>query len=146
MRLRSLGPPPPASSRAVSRSMKGNRGRNTLPERRLRAALIAAGARGFSQNPAGIPGRPDIAFKRQRLAVFVHGCYWHRCPYCRSPLPKANRAFWRLKFDRNRARDRRKVGALRRAGWAVSQIWECRLKKNPSAIAARVMRRLRKRS
>lgn len=144
MKSSPLGPPPLATSPAVSRSMKGNRGRNTLPERELRAALIKAGAPRFSRNMKDLIGRPDIVFGPQKLAVFMHGCYWHRCPHCRLPMPKTNVAFWRLKFERNTARDSRKARLLRRAGWSVLQLWECRLKRDPAAVAARVMRQLAK--
>src|SRR5256885_649199 len=80
---RPLGPAPPASSPAVSRSMKANRGSGTTPEVILRKALWAAGLRGFRANFEHAPGRPDIAFTRRKVAVMVYGDFWHRCPICK---------------------------------------------------------------
>ena len=68
-------------------------------------------------------GKPDFVFPRLRLAVFVDGCFWHRCPR-HATQPKNNRAFWRRKFERNQARDRLVSRTLRRAGWRVLRIWE----------------------
>ena len=62
------------------------------------------------------------------MAVFVHGCYWHRCPYCALPMPKSNTEFWEAKFSRNRARDERDQRLLAERGWKVLVVWECRLK------------------
>ena len=64
----------------------------------------------------------------RKVAVFVNGCYWHRCPHCALPMPKSNVAFWSDKFARNRARDERNHRALVEDGWTVLVVWECRLK------------------
>jgi len=104
--------------------MVGNVGRGTTPELALRRALHAAGARGYRVDLRTEGVRPDIVFTRQRVAVFVHGCFWHRCPTCRHPLPRSNREFWIAKFRRNRARDRQKRRTLERAGWRVLEVWE----------------------
>lgn len=135
---------PPASSAAVARVMQANRGSNTAPERALRAALRAAGFPGFRLNWRSAPGRPDIAFPGRRIAVFVHGCFWHRCPECRLPLPKANRAFWVAKFRRNRARDRRKRRELEGAGWTVFEYYDCQLNALPGRVPPDLRRALRK--
>ena len=73
-----------------------------------------------------LPGRPDLVFASRRKVIFVHGCFWHRhgCPKGAS-TPAANRRFWREKFERNVARDRRAAGRLRRLGWGVMVVWEC---------------------
>lgn len=118
--------------------MKANRGRDTGPERRLRRLLLDAGFRGYRLNWLGAPGRPDVAFVSRRVAIFVHGCFWHRCPHCASPLPKANRAFWRLKFRLNQRRDARKRATLEAAGWAVFEVWECELARR-STLPKRIM-------
>lgn len=92
------------------------------------------GRKGASSNPRSeIPNpkshvRPDITFVGKKIAIFVHGCYWHRCPMCNYPLPKNNTEFWQAKFDRNTARDRQKRLALLRHGWKVITVWECDLK------------------
>lgn len=104
--------------------MVGNAGTGTTPELALRRALHAAGARGYRVDLRTEGVRPDIVFTRPRVAVFVHGCFWHRCPTCRHPLPRSNREFWLAKFRRNRARDRQKRRVLERAGWRVVELWE----------------------
>lgn len=103
--------------------MSRNRARDTSPELALRRALWASGIRGYRTHTKGIPGRPDVAFKRAKVAVFVHGCFWHGCPE-HSHLPKSNSAFWKAKFERNRARDARKEADLLAAGWTVLTFWE----------------------
>lgn len=125
-----LGPAPPAATPAVRRSMQGNRPRDTKPEMLLRRALWSAGLRGYRLDYGKAPGRPDIAYVGKRVAIFVHGCFWHRCPHCDLPHPKTNPDYWERKFVRNRERDARKVRELKEAGWRVLIFWECELKKN----------------
>ncbi|RYG44466.1 very short patch repair endonuclease [bacterium] len=116
---------------ATSRSMRANRSRDTAPELRLRKALWAAGLRGYRVARKGLPGRPDIVFGRARLAIFVHGCFWHRCPLCPPRrLPITNRAYWEAKFEGNLARDERQRAELEALGWRVRVVWECQLKKD----------------
>ena len=110
---------------ATSRSMRSNRAGQTSPELALRSGLHRRGYRfrvGFPV-PA-IPRRSiDIAFPRVRLAVFVDGCFWHRCPI-HSTAPARNAGFWSDKLARNMARDIETTTALREAGWLVLRIWE----------------------
>lgn len=117
--------------------MAAVRSQNTTPERLLRSALHTAGVRyrlGQDVVVAGRKVRPDLVFRRARLAVFVDGCFWHGCPqHCR--MPNSNRDYWTPKIDRNRARDERTDEALRSAGWAVVRVWE---HDDPTAAAARV--------
>lgn len=129
--------PVPKDSR-VSEQMSRIRSKNTKPERWMRAALTSLGIRGYRLNYAKAPGKPDIAFVGRRIAVFVHGCFWHGCPSCQPPRPKSNTDFWDRKLDRNIQRDRQKTRALRKVGWRVITVWECRLKKDPQAQARRV--------
>ncbi len=129
---------PPASSSAVRRVMEANRARDTTPERVLRAALREVGCVGYRLNWDGAPGRPDIAFPGRRVAVFVHGCFWHHCQRCQQQLPKTHRAFWRAKFRTNRARDRRKRRELEAAGWVVLELPECVINKDVACAAASV--------
>lgn len=83
-----------------------------------------AGCR-LSHQPAGLIGRPDYANKSRKVAVFVHGCFWHQpCPRRCSRLPKTNREFWRGKFDRNRRRHKEVENCLTREGWKVHVLWE----------------------
>lgn len=72
---------------------------------------------------AGLRSSPDVVFPRLRLAVFLDGCFWHRCPEHGTP-PRANADYWRTKLDRNVARDRFNDEALRTAGWEVVRVWE----------------------
>lgn len=87
--------------------------------------------------------RPDFVFPKSKLAVFVDGCFWHGCPR-HATQPKSNRAFWRNKIAGNQRRDRRVNRTLRRTGWQVIRIWECRLKKNPPDCLRRIQRALNK--
>jgi DNA mismatch endonuclease (patch repair protein) len=84
-------------------------------------------------------GKPDFTFPKIKLAVFVDGCFWHGCPR-HATKPKSNRAFWKNKFARNMARDRLVNRTLRKFGWKVIRIWECRLKKNPLNCLRRIQR------
>lgn len=118
------------------------RAKNTAPELALRRALHAAGHRGYRLHYTKAPGRPDIAYVGRKVAVFVHGCFWHGCPYCRPRRPRSNKTFWDKKLDRNKERDARKVRDLRAAGWKVCTVWECRIRKALPEQVARVARSL----
>lgn len=85
--------------------------------------------------------RPDFVFRRKRLAVFIDGCFWHRCPkHCSAPVQ--NSKFWRHKFERNVRRDRKVSRLLRRNGWSVVRIWEHDLRERPQVCVRRVQRAL----
>ena len=104
------------------------RSKDTKPEKVVRALLHAMGFR-FRLHAKALPGKPDIVLPKHRKAIFVHGCFWHRHGVCRPlTLPATNTAFWAKKFADNVARDRRKLRALRRAGWRVLVVWECQIK------------------
>ena len=127
-----------------SERMSRIRGKDTAPELALRKALHALGLR--YRLHARLPGKPDIVLPRHSAVVFVHGCFWHRHRGCRiATTPKSNTAFWREKFDRNVARDKRVRRQLRVAGWRVFIAWECQLSgkgkasKRASALASRIV-------
>lgn len=120
--------------------MRRIRGRDTQPELVVRACLRAAGLTGYRLHYAKVPGRPDIAFVGKRLAVFVHGCFWHSCPHCQPRKPKRNTWYWLPKLERNRQRDAEKAQALRAGSWRVLTLWECRIKRDPDRQVARVLR------
>ncbi|HEX5397578.1 MAG TPA: very short patch repair endonuclease [Verrucomicrobiae bacterium] len=82
-------------------------------------------------------GRPDFLFRRNRLAIFVDGCFWHGCPK-HFNIPAGNRAFWKRKFAANKARDRRVNRELRKMGWRVIRIWEHDLTKRGEACVRRI--------
>lgn len=115
-------------SAAVHKSMQGNKRANTKPELLVRARLRQAGLTGYRLQWK-VPGRPDIAWPGKKVALFVNGCFWHRCPHCNLPLPHSNVEYWQLKFERNVERDKRNLAALEQAGWTCHVIWECELKK-----------------
>ncbi|MDX8152083.1 very short patch repair endonuclease [Patulibacter brassicae] len=123
---------PPASSSTARATMLANRAESSV-ERGVRSELHRRGLR-FRKHLAPVPGlrcKPDILFTRHRLAVFVHGCFWHRCPV-HGTSPKANGEWWRAKLDGNVERDRRNRAALEAAGWTVAEFWE---HESPEAIA-----------
>lgn len=115
----------PAPTLARSALMAKVRSVNTKPELAVRRALHAAGRR-FRLHRRDLPGCPDIVLPRHRLAVFVHGCFWHRHSNCRhASTPKTRAAYWRDKFTTNVARDGLNEARLRELGWTVATIWEC---------------------
>ena len=118
------------TSLATRHVMQANKSKNTSPELRVRAALREAGYPGYRLHWKAAPGHPDICYPGRKLAIFVNGCFWHRCPYCGLSLPKSNVEFWEAKFARNQARDQRDHDQLLEAGWTVVVVWECQLKKH----------------
>ena len=130
-----------ASSLTVRRNMQANRGRDTGPELKLRRLLHAAGFRYRVDWP--MPGdrrrRIDIAFPRRKIAVFVDGCFWHRCA-AHYVSPKANADFWDVKIRGNADRDARTTAQLTSAGWLVLRFWE---HENPQEMAERIAAALR---
>jgi DNA mismatch endonuclease Vsr len=135
---------PTASSESVRRSMQSNRGRDTRPELLVRHLLRSAGYSGYRLHWGGVPGHPDIAFPGRRVAVFVNGCYWHRCPQCNPPAPKAHADFWDAKFIATEERDARNLVALETAGWTAITVWECELRENPAGAIAALLEVLRR--
>jgi DNA mismatch endonuclease (patch repair protein) len=133
--------------------MSANRAKNTSPEIALRKALWHLGHRGYrlhyrvrsphvSKGSTQPSTRPDITFVSRKLAIFVMGCFWHRCPKCNYKLPKHNRSFWKAKFDRNVARNERKKQDLKKLGWKVIFVWECDLKNSPARANTRIEKAL----
>lgn len=125
MRISRRQPPPKPSSAAVRAVMRGNRGRDTQPELALRSCLHRRGLR-FRKERKPLPGvrcRADILFPGVRLAVFVDGCFWHRCPI-HGTVPRSNTAYWQGKLASNVARDRRIDALLEAANWTVVRVWE----------------------
>lgn len=119
--------------------MRAVKASNTGPELRLRRGLWAAGYR-YRLQGDGLPGRPDLIFPGRRLAVFVHGCFWHGHACARGArLPKSNAAYWTAKIERNRLRDGAAIAQLAALGWRAVVVWECTLKNKgclPEALLA----------
>lgn len=122
-----------------SRMMANIRGRDTKPEMLVRRMLHRAGYR-YRLHDRQMPGRPDIVLPRHRVAIFVHGCFWHRhsgCRLCTTPATRAE--FWRDKFEANVERDQRNSASLVTSGWRVATIWECALKGKASSEWAQTL-------
>jgi len=117
----------------VSKRMSAIKAKDTLPELYLRKALWKSGIRGYRLHRNDLPGRPDLAWIGHRIAVFVHGCFWHRCPFCTPSIPGENTTFWIEKFKKNRERDSIKASQLESLGWKVLTIWECQIRDDVSA-------------
>ncbi len=132
------GRAPLPKSEATSRVMSANRGKDTKPEINLRKALREAGLPGYRLHWKGAPGRPDIAYPGHKVAIFMHGDFWHRCPVCNLPLPKTHTEFWEQKLERNVQRDARKVADLEAAGWKVFVCWEHEVRECPQTCAERI--------
>ena len=110
-----------------SQVMARVKGRDTSPELKVRKLLTSMGAR-YRLHRKDLPGAPDIVLPGRRLAIFVHGCFWHRHEGCKvATTPKSNTQFWIDKFDRNVARDKRVRSELEAAGWRVIVSWDCEL-------------------
>jgi DNA mismatch endonuclease, patch repair protein len=122
---------------ARSLAMSKVRGRgNRTTEIRLRYALVRAGISGWCMHPP-LPGKPDFFFVRNRIAVFVDGCFWHGCPKC-GHIPGTNAAFWRTKIKRNQQRAAKWNRILRRERIGVIHVWECRLKRDLVSVLTRI--------
>lgn len=121
-----------------SEVMRRVKARDTTPERRVRRALRSLGYTGYRLDRRDLPGRPDIAFISRKIAIFVHGCFWHGHDCKRGArVPKTNNTYWVAKIGRNRARDAKTLGALAEAGWRALVIWECETR-DDDALAARL--------
>ena len=122
-----MNPYPTPLSPAVTSSMRGNRRIDTKPEKRLRSTLHRMGYRFRKDYPIAISPkrkcRPDIAFTRIKLAVFIDGCFWHCCPE-HGHFPNNNKEYWFNKLTGNKNRDANDSKGLESEGWAVLRIWE----------------------
>jgi DNA mismatch endonuclease (patch repair protein) len=125
------------SKETRSRVMSRIRSRDTKPEIALRQALWAAGARGWRVHTKRLPGRPDIAFTRWRVAVFVDGAFWHGHPDYFTPGKSG--AYWDAKMERNKERDRLANEALAALGWTVIRLWDFEIESDLVACVDRVL-------
>jgi DNA mismatch endonuclease (patch repair protein) len=113
-----------------SRMMASIRGRNTTPELQVRKLLHRLGFRFRLQlHSRDLPGKPDVVLPKHNLAIFIHGCFWHKHEKCRfAVMPKTNSAFWSEKLNGNVRRDQAAIEQLHKLGWRTLIIWECALK------------------
>jgi DNA mismatch endonuclease (patch repair protein) len=129
----------PEQRSAVMRRVPG---KNSSAELKLRKLLTRMGLR-YRLHRKDLPGSPDVVFPSRKLAVFVHGCFWHGHD-CRrgARMPKANAGYWSAKIARNRARDVQSQAALQAMNWRLLVVWECELK-DEAALTARLEGALR---
>lgn len=134
---------PAPTSAATTAVMLGNRWRDTRPEVALRSILHRRGLRFRKRHTIALGERrwtqPDVVFPRERVAVFIDGCFWHRCPL-HGTSPRSNAAYWGPKLDRNVARDQDTNDRLAALGWTVLRAWE---HEAPAEVADRVYDMLR---
>jgi len=113
--------------------MQSVRTANTGPEISLRRALHARGFR-YRLHASRLPGRPDIVFPGRKIAVFVHGCFWHGHGCRWGKLPKSKVDYWGPKIESNRSRDARNIRELRKLGWRAVVVWQCELHEIGAAV------------
>jgi DNA mismatch endonuclease (patch repair protein) len=119
--------------------MQANKGKNTGPELKLRKLLRKAGYPGYRIHWKAEGSRVDIAYPGRKVAIFVNGCFWHRCPRCNPSFPKSHRDYWVAKFEANRERDARKLSELEASGWTVVTAWECEIRDAPHDAIRRIV-------
>jgi len=108
------------------------RGKNTTPEMRVRSLLNRLGFR-FRIHGKNLPGQPDVVLAKHKTVIFVHGCFWHRHKGCKNcTIPANRREWWLAKLNSNVTRDKRHQAALKKLGWRVIVIWECKAMATPS--------------
>ena len=111
-------------------NMSRIKGKDTKIEVEVRKYLFSKGYR-FRKNDKRYPGKPDIVLPKYHVAIFVHGCFWHRHEGCKdAKTPKTRTEFWLEKFDKNAKNDQIKQEKLRELGWKVIVIWECELQRS----------------
>ncbi|MFW9887517.1 MAG: very short patch repair endonuclease [Candidatus Thorarchaeota archaeon] len=129
---------PTPKSEAITKVMQGNKAKDTRPELLLRRALRNQGLSGYRVHWEKVPGNPDIAYPGRKIAIFVNGCFWHRCPRCNIPIPSSNTEYWKPKLEGNVQRDKRSYSLLNEMGWTVIVIWECEIKGNVEVVVGRI--------
>ncbi len=130
-----------------SYNMSQVRGRNTKPEIQFRKLLYSRGLKGYRIS-VRLPGKPDILYPKYRLAIFIDGCFWHKCPKCFS-FPATNKKFWMKKINGNARRDRRVNSKLKDMGYVVIRFWEHELEQDIDSCAKKVLfflKRLKKKN
>lgn len=118
-----------------SRMMAGIKGKNTRPEILVRKLLFSAGLR-FRLHRRDLPGSPDIVLPGRRIAIFVHGCFWHGHHGCRlAKIPGTRTEFWTAKIMANQSRDEAAINRLLSEKWRVLIIWECAVRDRTLALS-----------
>lgn len=128
-----------------SENMRRIKASGTAPEKAVARILRSLGF-SYSGQARDLPGKPDFVLRKKRIAIFVHGCYWHRHPSkscADARLPKSNLGYWLPKLAGNVRRDRRNARKLRASGWRVITIWECKTAR-AKPLAARLANLIRR--
>lgn len=114
-----------------SKNMSHIRSKDTSIELKVRKYLFSLGYR-YRVNYKELPGKPDIVFTKKKIAIFIHGCYWHghNCNSRYAHISKSNTNYWNTKIQRNQERDKRNIEQLEKDGWKVIVLWECEIKEN----------------
>ncbi len=122
-----------------SRIMSRIKSKNTKPEIQLRKEIWKRGIRYRINYP--IFGKPDLAFPNRKLAVFVDGCFWHKCPI-HQRLPNTNKSYWQAKIEKNWTRDRVQEKKLKKKGWKILRFWEHDIKSNTNKCTEKIIKEL----
>jgi DNA mismatch endonuclease, patch repair protein len=120
-----------------SYNMSQIRGKDTRPEVRLRKLLWSEGIRGYRIHYR-LPGKPDIVFTKKKIAIFIDGCFWHKCPVCYQE-PETRKDFWIKKIHSNIDRDKNVDEKLKNDGWTVIRIWEHEIRKDPENAVRKII-------
>jgi DNA mismatch endonuclease (patch repair protein) len=123
-------------------NMSRIRGKNTGPEAKIRKMLIAEGIRGYRLH-FRLPGKPDIVFTKKKIAIFIDGCFWHKCPVCFQE-PETRKEFWMKKIQSNVDRDKKVNKQLEDDRWTVLRFWEHDVRKNPDTIVKKISETIEK--
>lgn len=111
---------------------------NTEPELKLRRLLYSHGCRGYRVHYK-LTGKPDIVFVSKKVAIFIDGCFWHKCPKC-FVMPQTRKKFWKKKIEGNMVRDKEVNYRLKENKWKVIRFWEHEVRKNPEKCAKKIIR------
>ena len=125
-----------------SYNMSQVKGKNTKPEVQFRKYLFNKGLKGY-RIQAKLPGKPDILFKKQKVAIFIDGCFWHKCPKCFSP-PKSNVEFWKKKINGNVKRDKNINKILSKEGYIVLRFWTHEIKEDSNKCFNKIYKLVKK--
>jgi DNA mismatch endonuclease, patch repair protein len=112
-------------------------GKNTGPEIKLRKLLWSQSIRGYRIHYK-LPGKPDIVFVKKKIAIFIDGCFWHKCPVCFQE-PETRKEFWMKKIQSNIDRDKKVNDQLISEGWTIIRIWEHEIRKEPEKAVKKII-------
>ena len=121
-------------------NMSRIRGKNTGPEVKLRKLFWSRGIRGYRIHH-NLLGKPDIVFTKKKIAIFIDGCFWHKCPVC-FQQPETRKEFWMKKISSNVERDLKNTRQLQEGGWTVLRFWEHEIRKTPEDVIEKIVESL----